>query len=1104
MVHRNKNAVTEILGRNSGSEVLTIESFLEKYAPSLKIDVSASSSSSAEEASSTRHDDDEVFLRTLVVPSDGCPPLLNLQKARNFQSLDSLVDGVVWSLLQRQERLRRQKQDGRNLLCRGFRIGAAGVPNQTAVGTATIPASSATNRGRREGQLQPEHKPLLCQNLPSGVVMTDLNHNVDYCKTSPLFRRLHARVGDDVLRMLLLHCSVFVPILEQASPDGGALSGAAARRPPSRGNYLQIAGPPLHATSGKIIASGPRSKPRRGRKRSREPAGKDWDERSRVVLPSGAVLSRKNLFYSERFTNKVGLPPEHVLNAPSADAKAVLGEMVDLFDDSGNIRRKRWRRVRTGGLLLCQEMIRRHKRTDYHRLLDRWCPLPSEFARKDELRQAVSLAEATASHTDASRVASFLRAVLRRVLPPSTLGCYENNWSQLLDHLVDHFVRLRRYEECANRNLTRGIRITKITWLFGGGTSPREGKKSRSDHQAAHELLTRVMRWVFGKFVIPLLSNCFYVTESEFSGRQVLYYRKPVWAVFRTLSMHKLLKEQYVEISAEEAFERLQRQEMGFSRLRLFPKETGVRPIAMLSKRENVEIHDDPPRKKAKIQDSKRSLSTNRILSDALSVLQYEHAQQDDYFGSGVDGLSYFYPRYRKFLEQRAERNLKAQPLYFASVDIERCYDSINQDHLLAMLEEYVLSEDDYIIQRYDVLYRLGSMGRVFRKQRKFVGPPDDFQQFSSSAGVLSMNHHDCVFVDGTGCSVKRKDELLKQLREHLTSNLVLAKGRHGDKYLLQSHGIPQGSVVSTLLCNLYYGNVEKALLPAKLTVTTNETPSAEQNCTLTSEPRHCHLLVRMVDDYLFITSDSNMFRSFLKTMYRGEPTLGVTVNPSKTRVSVPVSFQSEDGKVHHLQPDSDPKYFTWCGMLFNVESGETQIDYSRFQDGRGGNVLTVDHARQPGRHLSIAMKTFVRPRCIPILFDAFINSSTKQQANFYQLLVFAAVKTAEYIRSSNIVSSVGSNLNFLEASIDSAISYSYALVLGRLHRGKVLPRAKFSRPNAFWLGWNAFSAVFCRYGELLPLTTMLRERLDRVSVSKAVRDVAEESRRCTHIDLLA
>jgi hypothetical protein len=64
-------------------------------------------------------------------------------------------------------------------------------------------------------------------------------------------------------------------------------------------------------------------------------------------------------------------------------------------------------------------------------------------------------------------------------------------------------------------------------------------------------------------------------------AKQTLLLSQAV-SIFRSLSMQKLLK-QYTEISEREAI--AQTQQMGFSRLRLLPKATGVRPIATLCKR---------------------------------------------------------------------------------------------------------------------------------------------------------------------------------------------------------------------------------------------------------------------------------------------------------------------------------------------------------------------------------------------------------------------------------------------------------------------------------------------------------------------------------------
>jgi hypothetical protein len=163
----------------------------------------------------------------------------------------------------------------------------------------------------------------------------------------------------------------------------------------------------------------------------------------------------------------------------------------------------------------------------------------------------------------------------------------------------------------------------------------------------------------------------FDVTESEFASKQTLYYRKPTWAVFRALSIRKLLSSQYKEISENEALKRMSNQQLGFSRLRLLPKKSGVRPIASLCKREilslenkasatlfddDVIIDDMPPTKRRQLNESvirsrlgnsrwSSLFSTNSILNDAFAVLTYEHEQKEGSFGAGCAGLDDFYRR---------------------------------------------------------------------------------------------------------------------------------------------------------------------------------------------------------------------------------------------------------------------------------------------------------------------------------------------------------------------------------------------------------------------------------------------------------------------------
>ena len=67
-------------------------------------------------------------------------------------------------------------------------------------------------------------------------------------------------------------------------------------------------------------------------------------------------------------------------------------------------------------------------------------------------------------------------------------------------------------------------------------------------------------------------------------------------------------------------------------------------------------------------------------------------------------------------------------------------------------------------------------------------------------------------------------------------------------KYYIQTGGISQGSVLSTLLCSIYYADMEREFF----NITEDE------------------LLMRIVDDYLYVTPSQESAVKFLDLMLKG------------------------------------------------------------------------------------------------------------------------------------------------------------------------------------------------------------------------------------------
>lgn len=1038
---RGEDIIQELIGKYK--DVLTFRNFLNKHVSDFivpELDI--------------QNDIQCRLERTIIVPEDTFKPLLKMETIpRRDESLSSLVDGVVKTLVLRCERDRRLKQQAGNVLCQGFSVA---TDHHIQTGAQSLGAMTV------------------------GLVMIHLNNNVDYVKTSPIFESMHNIVGDNILRSILLNTSVFVPVESNFSQP--------------KFNFLQIAGPRL------------RVRPTRKRKNGNISRG---NSDQNVQLLPHSIVDRDSMFYSNDFIPKIGLPSRHILNTCSETSDLLCAMLrcnsMDKTTTHAGLSTDENRCL----LDMCRNVIDFHRKCDYARLLNHYCPLPDVCTKS---KGTIELSDAAASHTPSHCVSSFLRSVLRRVFPQSIWGTKEN-LDQLLSNAVT-FLIMRRNEKMANKVLLQGIRLTKIPWLYTSSSK----KVSRFNHNTRQLLLLQVLRWIFSSFIVSLIKTNFHVTESEFTGKCLIYYRKPAWSIFRSLSMGKLLTKQYREISAEEARERLNSQQMGFSRLRLLPKENGVRPIAMLSRREQLQLKPittamsdidkldeeivtpiGPATKKRRLDEitsnsttnktHNRLSSTNVILSDAFSVLRYEYLKEERLFGAGLQGLHYFYPRYRDFINRVCPREYNTK-LFFGSVDIHKCYDNINQQRLIGLIC-HILREPDYLLQKYTIMYCFENLDRVCRKQTKNVSPPESFEPFLLTAEKVANDYHSSVFVDGVSCITSKRNEILRQISEHLTSHLVVIKCRFGERYLMQRTGIPQGSVLSSLLCNLYYGEVERKLLGDDIF------PSYQENTGTVSD--NC-LLARMIDDFLLVSTESSLVKRFLDILNDGDDALGIQINQEKTRVS---DIEAVPNSLHAVENHKD--FFPWCGLLFNVKTGEVQIDYTRFWGQKAGDSLTTGRICNEGKHLEMQMKDFIRPRCLPILFDPVINSQEIQAINFFQMMVLAAVKVVLYIESANILSPVLANVSFISESIDSTIYYGFRLIEKRLESSNNGANINLRLTHALWLGRKAFHDVFqCRHS-FSTCRLAIKEKMISQDISKAghLRRVVVEAMKQIELDKL-
>lgn len=171
---------------------------------------------------------------------------------------------------------------------------------------------------------------------------------------------------------------------------------------------------------------------------------------------------------------------------------------------------------------------------------------------------------------------------------------------------------------------------------------------------------------------------------------------------------------------------------------------------------------------------------------------------------------------------------------------------------------------------------------------------------------------------------------LLSYLKQHVKNNILQLEG----KFYLQGVGIPQGGILSSLLCSLYYGHLERHVIFPFLEKSI-ELESCNEECALkmsnggeVSSP--CYIVIRLIDDILFISTSKKQAAGFFSRLQRGFRDYNCYMNEKKFGVNFDVGQMSGSlGRRVHVGEDGT-SFLCWSGLLINRSTLEVQADYTK------------------------------------------------------------------------------------------------------------------------------------------------------------------------------
>ena len=806
-----------------------------------------------------------------------------------------------------------------------------------------------------------------------------------------------------------------------------------------------------------------------------------------------------------------------------------------------------------------------------------------------------------ASFVPPRAVASFLWAVIRRVAPRETLGGRRSRAS--LRRFLLRLTSLRRSEKCTLHEAMRGARTEEFPWLFGrrGAFAEDEWKRNKkragrsgpvTAYLARRRRLRRWFRFLIAEVAVPLLRAHFYCTETEANRNRLFFYRKGVWARLTAAHLAATTEDEagetkapapmrlsggvpvdpaaaattarkpYARLKKPSARYALQRHLLGFSRLRLLPKSTGLRPVAMLGRPAVASFAPPGGRERAR-RGSAEHRAAGRItlafrpvnagLQSAFDVLRHESKRRPETMGANVSDyhdvharlvpfIRRWRARQRRLVRERTngaartegasfdrgpglnENDEKRTPAsrssrsiagpepvvekpFIVAADVKGAFDSIPLD-LLERVAAELVEAPAYDVRR--VTRVTGGAGGVRAKTAREATRAPSFstrdvptERVPSSVGG--------VCVDLASPTRVHRAQVLELLHEHLRKNVV----RSGGVYLLQKVGIPQGSVLSTLLCGVFYAHLENAhglreggvesvdgrgskRRRAGSSRDTTDLGKTNRDCSskrLTGPDTDTNdgVLCRWTDDLLYLSASRAPAERFLRVATRGFEEYGCVMNAGKTSVNFDVARDDGDDvgarTVRREQTTGARACVAWCGLLVDSETLECTVDYARYAGDRAREAVTTPgrlgggaSVGDPYKNLGAKVVAYLRPKAIPLLYDSSVNSPLTARLNVYQNFLVAAVKLHCYVAATaprpsgtrgpcaaRVCAALAEGIGYMERATERASARG---VFGKRTEGnegnetrktKGERRRAVAKTHVRFLGLSAFLATFSR-----------------------------------------
>ncbi|NXG31978.1 TERT transcriptase, partial [Dromaius novaehollandiae] len=645
-------------------------------------------------------------------------------------------------------------------------------------------------------------------------------------------------------------------------------------------------------------------------------------------------------------------------------------------------------------------------------------PLPKSLCGKSKIEEQnpgevcdSAIRELLKQHSSHWQVYVFVRQCLERVIPAELWGSNHNKCRFLKN--VRAFISMGKFDKLSLRELMWKMRVNDCVWLRlvkGDHFVPAY------EHCFREELLAKFLYWLMDTYVVELLRSFFYITETMFQKNMLFYYRKLIWGKLQNIGIRNHFAKVHLRALSSEEFEAIhQKKNVPMaSRLRFIPKPNGLRPIVKVSSVVEARAFSKESREK-------KVHHYNTQLKNLFSVLNYERTINTSFLGSSVFGKDDIFKIWKKFVTKVLQSDGEIPHFYYVKVCLHP-----SMFKLIPQLSGTEFSVAFVIY--FFILIQVSTFNDFMPDMKQFVS---QLQESDSLQNAIVVEQ---------SLSFNETSSSLFTFFLQMLHNNILEIGR---RYYLQCCGIPQGSILSTLLCSLCYGDMENKLL-----------------CGIQQDG----VLIRLIDDFLLVTPHLTQARTFLRTLATGIPEYGFLINPNKTVVNFPVDDIPGCSKFKQLP---DCRLIPWCGLLLDIQTLEVYCDYSSYTGTSIRSSLSFNSSRTAGKNMKYKLITVLKLKCHCLFLDLQINSLRTVFINIYKIFLLQAYRFHACVLQLPFNQQVRNNPYFFLRIISETASCCYSILKAKnagIPLGNKGATGVFPSEAAEWLCYHAFTVKLANH----------------------------------------